>query len=195
MTSSGPAYLYVLPTVHEDLLKLGFSRDPLARMQALHARFYEFFDLERGFAVATDTVAEARALETRHARALRAHRAPVPLTATRAGGLTEWYRGAYASLRDAATQLQSLGHALHAPLSDFVRVQLQGQAPLLHDWTALLSDHELDARGPAALASPAQRRVLDVLDAYPALGLDLSPWLPDAVRRWHAEARRCASAS
>ena len=195
MTSTGPAFLYVLPTLHEDLLKLGFSRDPLARMQALHPRFYEFFDLERAFAVQTDTVAEARALETRHARALREHRAPVPLTAERAGGHTEWYRGAARQLALVAEECATAGFAVHRPLADWVRRRLEAHAPLLHDWTALLSVDELEARGAAAVASLAQRRVLDVLDAYPALGLDLERWLPDAVRGWHAEARRRASAS
>ena len=195
MTSTGPAYLYVLPTLHEDLLKLGFSRDPLARMQALHPRFYEFFDLARAFAVQTDTVAEARALETRHARALRAHRAPVPLTAGRAGGHTEWYRGASAPLTRVADECAAAGFALHRPLESWVRRRLDAHAPLLHDWSALLCVDELEARGAAAVASLAQRRVLDVLDAYPALGLGLERWLPGAVRDWHAEARRCASAT
>jgi hypothetical protein len=185
----------VLPTVHEDLLKLGFSRDPLARMQALHPRFYEFFDLERAFAIRTETVAEARALETRHARGLRAHRAPVPLTATRAGGLSEWYRGAYAALHDASNEAVALGFDVVAPLRGWVQVQLERAAPLLHAWTGLLDAAELEARGAGAVSTVAQRRVLDVLDAYPALGLDLSAWLPDAVHRWHAEARRCSSAS
>ncbi|WP_159015667.1 hypothetical protein [Cognatiluteimonas profundi] len=45
--SRGRCYLYVLPCAYEDLLKLGFSRDPLDRMQALHPRWFEFFDLDR----------------------------------------------------------------------------------------------------------------------------------------------------
>lgn len=194
MTSTGPAFLYVLPTVHEDLLKLGFSRDPLARMQALHPRFYEFFDLERAFAVQTDTVAEARALETRHARALREHRAPVPLTAARAGGHTEWYRGATRQLAAVAAECAGAGFIVHQPFTAWLRRRLELHGPLLHDWTALLRVEELEARGAAAVGTLSQRRVLDVLDAYLALGLGLEPWLPDAVRTWHAEARRCASA-
>ena len=44
--SRGRAYVYVLPCRDEDLLKLGFSRDPFTRFHTLHRRFYEFFDLE-----------------------------------------------------------------------------------------------------------------------------------------------------
>lgn len=194
MTSTGPAFLYVLPTPHEDLLKLGFSRDPLARMQALHSRFYDFFDLERGFAVQTDTVAEARALESRHGRALREHRAPMPLTAGRAGGHTEWYRGATLKLAGVAEECAAAGFVVHRPLAAWVRQRLLLHAPLLHDWSALLRVDELEARGAESVGTLTQRRVLDVLDAYPALGLDLERWLPDAVRAWHTEARRCASA-
>ena len=50
--SRGRCFLYVLPLAsHEDVLKLGFSRDPLDRLQALHPRYFEVFDLERAFLV------------------------------------------------------------------------------------------------------------------------------------------------
>jgi len=38
--------VYVLPCQHDDILKLGFSRDPLLRMQTLHQRYFDFFDLD-----------------------------------------------------------------------------------------------------------------------------------------------------
>ena len=78
--SEGACYLYVLPCAYEDLLKLGFSRQPLARMQALQPRWFEFFDLDRALLVETDTVREARRLELDFGRRLRAHGAPAPLT-------------------------------------------------------------------------------------------------------------------
>ena len=49
--SRGRCFLYVFPCDWEDLLKLGISRDPLDRVQALHPRWFEFFDLGRGFLV------------------------------------------------------------------------------------------------------------------------------------------------
>lgn len=195
MTSNGPAYVYVVPTVHEDLLKLGFSRDPLARLQALHARWFEFFDLQRGLLVQTETVAEARALELRQQRRLQEHRAPAPLTALRAGGGREWFRGAFAPLSAFADDCAAEGYFVHRPLAPWLRTRLLAGAALLHDWCALLASEELEARGVLALASPAQRRVLDVLDAYLASGIALDAWVPQAVLDWHREARRCASAS
>lgn len=58
--SEGCSFVYVFACVVEDLLKLGFSRDPIGRLQALHPRYFEFFDLERSFLVETETVRDAR---------------------------------------------------------------------------------------------------------------------------------------
>lgn len=188
-SSRRQAFLYVLPCHGEDLLKLGFSRDPLIRMHTLHRRYYEFFDIDHALAVETDTVREARALETRLGRALRQHRAAAPLTvATAAGGQTEWYRGAYAILAAAAQQLERDGYRLHRPLHAWIYQRLQAGAEQLYAWTALLDPLELQQRGPAGRASAAQRRVADVLDAYCAAGLDLSRWLPPPLLDWHRSA-------
>jgi hypothetical protein len=185
-SSAARTYLYVLPCHGEDWLKLGFSRDPLARMQALHPRFFEFFDTERAFAIETETVREARALETRLGRALRAHAAPAPLTVVpAAGGSTEWYRGAYAELAAAADALQREGHPLHRPLLPWLRERLIAGADLLYAWTALLPPEQLDARGAASRTTAAQRHVADVLDAYRAADVDLARWLPASVLDWH----------
>ena len=59
--SRGHCFLYVAPCAYEDLLKLGFSRDPLQRLQALHRRWFEFFAPERIALVEVDAVREARA--------------------------------------------------------------------------------------------------------------------------------------
>jgi hypothetical protein len=185
-SSAARAFLYVLPCHGEDWLKLGFSRDPLTRMQSLHPRFFEFFDTERAFAIETETVREARALETRLGRALRAHAAPAPLTVVpAAGGSTEWYRGAYAELAAAADALQREGHPLHRPLLPWLRERLIAGADLLYAWTALLPPEQLDARGAASRTTAAQRHVADVLDAYRAADVDLARWLPASVLDWH----------
>lgn len=187
--SRAQAFVYVLPCPGEDLLKLGHSRDPLARMQQLHPRFYEFFDTELALAVETQTVREAHTLELRLARTLREHRAPAPLTVNpAAGGHTEWYRGAYAALAAAVDELQQQGYSVHRPLQPWLRARLQAQAELLYAWTQQLTPLELEGRGSAARASLAQRRAADVLDAFVALQLDLSRWLPAAVLHWHRAA-------
>jgi hypothetical protein len=184
----GPAYLYLLPCLGEDLLKLGFSRDPLSRMQSLHPRFYEFFDLEQGCAVQTETVHDARRLELSLARRLRAHSAPSPLTIrAAAGGASEWYRGAQPTLLAEFDALRRLGHRL-VELSTLVRAGLMAQAADLYAWSSLLSPAELEARGALARTTAAQRHVVDVLDGYLACAIDVRPLLPAAAADWHRAA-------
>lgn len=190
--SEGRCYLYVLPCAYEDLLKLGFSRSPLRRLGELQTRYYEAFDLERAFLVETETVRDARDLELRLRHALREHQAPAPLSIRHeAGGHTEWYRGAYAPLSDQARSLGALGYRLHAPLREWLAQELLAHSDALYAWGASV----LDALGgdPGQLDAPAlaalRRKVLDTLDAYPALGLALDSRLPEALSHWH-RARR-----
>lgn len=182
------AYVYVLPCITEDLLKLGFSRNPLSRMQALHPRFYEFFDLDRAYALHAETIRDARALELTLRRALQAHNAPAPLTAIRAAGVTEWYRGAWSALDAASQALQSRGH-IRVGLRGVVQEGLQAARDQLYTWASLLTPDEAGARGSLAHATLAQRRVRDVLDAYRAVGLDPESSLPDPVRDWYRASR------
>lgn len=46
--SDACSFACVLPYLIEDWLKLGFSRDPMQRVLAMHRRWFEFFDLDRG---------------------------------------------------------------------------------------------------------------------------------------------------
>ena len=182
--SRGRCHLYVLPCAWEDLCKLGFSRDPLARMEALHPRFFELFDLGRGMLVETDTVAEARAFETRLRRELVAHNAPAPLTIRgQAGGHREWYRGAAVLLATATDALAAQGYRVHAPLRPWLRDALLQRSDRLNSWTeSMLSPDELQG---LAGWTPAQQRVRDALDAWTAMELDVVPFLPPTVRGWH----------
>lgn len=188
--SEGQCYLYVLPSAGEDLLKLGFSRNPLGRMQALHPRYYEFFDLERGWLAQTDTVREARRLERDLHRSLGEYNAPAPLTVRRAAaGHGEWYRGAYAGLLGEAERLLDIGHTVHRPLRDWVGAELARQGERLYDrGEALLTQLQGE---PGLLDDPAlaglRRNLLDTLDAYPALALDLH--LPEPLLHWYYAAR------
>ena len=180
----GPAFLYVLPCLGEDLLKLGFSRDPLARARALHGRYFEFFDIDEAYLIELGDAREARAMERARAQALRAHRAPMPMSINaEAGGHTEWYRGAYEYLHSYNAALEAAGHAVHR-LRPWLRQRLVQQSDVLYSWAMLLSEAELAARGAEARRTPAQRHVGDLLDAYVAVGLDPGQWLPEPVMAW-----------
>ena len=181
-------HLYVFPCAYEDLLKLGFSRDPLARMQQLHPRWFEFFDLDRAFAVETERERDARDLELRYRRLLETHNAPMPLTVREAaGGFREWYRGAYAPLAEAAEALRAEGHHVHAPLRPWLRDALERRADLLYAWTtAMLTVDDFER---PRVETPVQRTVRDALDAYAALDLPLASCLPESVLHWHRALR------
>lgn len=189
--SRGACFLYVAPCAYEDLLKIGFSRDPLQRFQSLHPRWFEFFDLERIGLVETDTVREARALETRLKRELVEHRTPMPLTVVReAGGKGEWCRGAGRHVAASMASLAQMGHRVHAPARPWLRERLQQQRELLYAWAeAMLTVDELEGR---AGATPRQRVLRDVLDAFVALDVPAAGSLPAAVLAWYrgAQARQ-----
>lgn len=180
----GRCHLYVFPLTWEDHCKLGFSRYPLSRLQALHHRWFEFFDLDRGALVVTETVRDARDLELRLRRQLREHNAPAPLTVRRQGaGHTEWYRGAEILLDAEVESLHRHGHVVHAPLRSWLRDSLIARGELLHDWTLdQLSPEVLQNANPV---DPLQRLVRDVLDGYRALDIDLAPLLSPELLRWH----------
>ena len=185
--SRGRCYLYVLPCAYEDILKLGFSRDPLERMQTLHPRWFEFFDLDQAFLIEAETVRDARDLELGLGRVVAEHNAPAPLVIRRqAAGHTEWYRGAYDALAKAAQTLAAGGYILHAPLRPWARQAVEARSDRLFSWTlGMLTPDDLEGIEP----TPVQRSVRDVLDAFVALGIDLEPLLAPAVLDWHEHQR------
>ncbi|HEX2596637.1 MAG TPA: GIY-YIG nuclease family protein [Luteimonas sp.] len=185
--SRGRSYLYVLPCAYEDILKLGFSRDPLERMQTLHPRWFEFFDLDRAFLVEAETVRDVRDLELGLAGVIADHNAPAPLVIRReAAGHTEWYRGAYEVLATTAQALAAGGYVMHAPLRPWLRQRLLERSDRLFSWTlAAVSADDLDA----AALTPASRLVVDTLDAFSVLDIDLAPLLPPQVLQWHRSIR------
>jgi hypothetical protein len=180
--SRGACFVYVAPCAYEDLLKLGFSRDPLDRLRALHPRYFEVFDLERALLVETETVRDARAIELRLRRLLVEHNAPAPLVMREsAGGATEWYRGAYARLDRAVIELEAIGHRVHRPARAWLRAALDARSDLLYAWTlALLPTDPVEESDRRACAL-----VTDALDACDALGIDLDSRLPPPVLDWH----------
>jgi hypothetical protein len=191
---AGPSFVYVLPCLGEDLLKLGMSRDPLDRFQSLHPRWFDFFDLDEARLVETDSVREARAIETRLRHALRAHNAPAPLLVnTSAGGGTEWFRGAMPLLEAETEGLRAAGLRVHAPAREWLREALVQRGGLLFHWSSRMLEAIDPDFAPALSTRPAtalERTLRDALDAYQALGIALEPCVPEAVLRWWHEARR-----
>ena len=76
----GRVFAYVFPCAWEDYAKIGFSRDPLGRISALHRRWFEFFDLDAGALVEAESERDARDLELQLRSPFKAHRAPAPMT-------------------------------------------------------------------------------------------------------------------
>jgi len=81
--SRGRTFVYVLPCRNEDILKVGFSRDPLDRMRTLHPRFFEFFDLDRALLIETDYLRDARRIERLFITTFADSQAPAPLVVRR----------------------------------------------------------------------------------------------------------------
>jgi hypothetical protein len=195
--SRGRAYVYVVPCRDEDLLKLGFSRDPFTRFSTLHRRFFEFFDLDRGLLVDTERVAAARRIERSLIDAFTDYHAMAPLVVpAAAGGHTEWYRGAHPEvaglLRRIATEE---GLALQEGLRPWLRAHLMTRADLLHDWSLRIVDM-LDWARHNAPGDPGAVRLrqalLDTWAMFEAAGIDMRSLVPASVTHWydHGEHRR-----
>jgi hypothetical protein len=188
--SRGRAFVYVLPCRDEDLLKVGFSRDPLQRMQTFHARFFDFFDLDRAFLIATDTVRDARRIEREFLTAFADRRSPAPLVVPdAAAGYTEWHRGAYA---DAIAMAESIaakdGFVLHAPLRAWVRDRFAERGALLFAWSSKMLEaieYERYNLPPSPQPCAIERALRDALDGFVELGIDIEALVPEPVFSWY----------
>ena len=188
--SRGRAYVYVLPCRDEDILKVGFSRDPLQRLQQLHARFFRFFDLDRAFLIGTDYVRDARRIERQFLTALAERRAPAPLVVPdAAAGYTEWHRGAYADvLAMAKTLCATEGFALYAPLGDWLHDLFVERSALLFAWSSKMLEaieYERFNLPPSPRPSICERALRDALDCFAELGIPIEPIVPEPVFSWY----------
>ncbi len=179
----GRVFAYVFPCAWEDYAKIGFSRDPLGRISALHRRWFEFFDLDAGALVEAESERDARDLELQLRSPFKAHRAPAPMTVKdKAGGRTEWVRGANQALSRAIIALGEQGYRCY-PLKAWLRAALCLRMDQLHDWAAVQLPEEEGLRLPSG---PGERALRDALDGCRALDIDPIPWLPEHVQRWYA---------
>lgn len=188
--SKGRAFAYLLPCRHEDIAKIGFSRDPLIRVHTLHRRYFEFFDLDRAVLVETDKVRDARRIERRLITDFCDYHAPAPLVIPdTAGGRTEWYRGAFPDMRQALHVLaESDALQLHDPMSGWLRARIASVTERLHGWAAHM--HEAIEYAQHNLPDDREAKHLqgvlcDVLDAHVALGIDVETLVPADVRAWY----------
>lgn len=168
-------YLYVLPVAYEDILKLGISHDPLARAQAFARRYYEFFDLSRSLLVEFDSRREAQARETELHRMLHDWNAVQPITVPgAAAGKTEWYRGAYPTLRAQIEEDKAGDRVVHMPALPWWQARLSAEREMLYEWIVFLMRDD-------ACPLPAwerRQRLADLLDAYVLLGVPLDDAVP-----------------
>jgi len=182
--SGGPAAVYVLPHRGEEFLKLGFSRDPLTRMQSLHPRYFDFFDIERAILIETPRVKDARAIETQLKRRLAEHRAPAPLDIRHdAGGESEWYRGAYETIAANLAEYEGMGYVVFRGARAQFAEKLRKQSAQTFEW-AVLQWRVINERDDYAVTL-AKHALRNALDAYRWFGIDIAEVVPPEVAVWY----------
>lgn len=181
---SAPAFVYVAPARYEDILKLGFSHDPCNRVRSFHRRYFEYFDLDRGFSIAATDERDARRIELLLARRFADHRTHAPLEIESApGGVTEWYRGAYDGISAACAELITAGG--YQPVLNMaaeIRSRLLAERDLLFEVATHTID-AVDALGACPEADALVRSLSTSLDAYQAFGIDVGGYMPDEALR------------
>jgi hypothetical protein len=176
-----PAFVYVVPARFEEILKIGFSREPVRRIRSFHARYFEYFDLDLGFVITLNDEKDARRVERLLARQFAVHRTHAPLVIEQApGGHTEWYRRAYALALEASTRIVVEGG--YPPLifaTTLIRERLLREREHLFEHATALVDlvDALGAEDPQALKLAAAFG--DVLDAFMAFDIPVDEYLPD----------------
>ncbi|HZX69804.1 MAG TPA: GIY-YIG nuclease family protein [Rhodanobacter sp.] len=186
----GRTFVYLLPCLEQDTLKVGFSRNPLQRLHALHRRYFHFFDLDRALLVEVDRLRDARRIERLLINQFAEHRVPPPLVVREsAAGRTEWFGGVAGEAERLLRQLAAEeGLILHAPLRNWLRDRFDEHADVLYEHTLRLLDsieYEMfnvpghQQRGQTAAA------LRHLLDACESLGLDLDALVSSRVLTWY----------
>lgn len=167
----GRACLYVLALAGpEDILKVGFAADPLSRWAAFHPRWFDAFDLDASLLVDAESRRDARRLETRLHRLLAAHACPVPMTMRpRAGGASEWFRGAMVKARNFVHGLAADGFVVHDPARPLIADAMVNARPSVME----LVQAALRAQQDGALGGAQLAAVHHWLDAHRRFGMRL----------------------
>lgn len=179
-TYSGRGFLYVLALAgQEDLLKVGMTRDPLSRWSMFHPRWFEVFDLDHSLLVETETRADAQSLETTLHRALLEHQCPMPLTMSqRAGGSTEWYRGAYSAARDFVLRMEQTGYMIHVHAREWLGPAMATAAENMFSQV----HHAYEDFCSGWLSSARLNEVRAAVDAQRTFGADIDALIPADIR-------------
>lgn len=188
--SRGRSFVYLLPCREQDILKVGFSREPLQRLHSLHRRYFEFFDLDRALLIETERVQDARRIERWFITRFADARAPAPLEVRRAAaGGTEWFRGVATEADAAGRELaEREGWSLHSPLRGWLRGRFEEHADSLYDWSLQLLDsieYERFNLPADQQASRSARLLRHVLDACFALGMRGETFVSPRVMAWY----------
>lgn len=187
--STGRCFVYVLACREQDTLKIGYARDPWARLRAFHPRFHAFFDLDRAAMIETDRVNEARAIEKtlKHGFSSASEIAPLQVR-ERAGGKFEWFRGIHVHAIDALQSISAdLGYPLHTPLSAWLRNEWLAQIDRLSDWV----NHEYEQieawqfNADPTVCEPRERALRNLLDAWESIGVPFEVRLKNRTRNWY----------
>jgi hypothetical protein len=187
--ASARAYVYVLPSMGEDLVKVGLTRDPFERFRAFHPRFYAHFDLARGLLVETRQLRDARRVERLFIERWPDHRAHAPTVVNEAaGGQTEWFRGIEAMLPEFATRVcERYGYTLHQPMKTWLTNRLAEQADTLYQWSSAVLDgirqHALN--DPMVRDLRTESMLRNMLDMYAAMDFQMERLLTSAVFEWY----------
>lgn len=186
----GRTFVYVLPCRDEDILKVGYSRDPLQRLHALHRRYFQFFDLDRAMLLDAERLRDARRIERTFITRFAECRAPPPLMVREAAaGRTEWFRGVAGQVDELARKLAAdEGLTLHAPLRAWLRQRFAEHSDALYECSMRMLDSieyehfNVSRDGQGARTSAALRHLLDL---YDALDLDLVGLISPRVLAWY----------
>lgn len=140
--AGGRTFVYVLPCRDEDILKVGFSRNPRQRLSALHRRYFQFVDLDRALLIEVERLSDARRIERFLITRFTQNRAPAPFVVrSAAAGGTERFRGIAGEVDELARRLAAEeGWALHAPLRSWLRARFREHADTLHENSLRLLD-------------------------------------------------------
>jgi hypothetical protein len=182
---SAPAFVYVAPARYEDILKLGFSHDPCDRIRSFHRRYFEYFDLQRSFAIAAVDEQDARRIERDMATRFADHRTHAPLEIeTAPGGVTEWYRGAYEEiLHTSVVLIETGGYRPLLSMADEIADRLRSERDCLYEFATTTID-AADALGNAPEAQSLIDSLRTSLDAYRSFDMNVVPYLPEDVFRF-----------